>query len=147
MTPITKILVPTDLSENAEAALDFAWQFAGQIGASLHVVHVAQEIPYLGTPLSPGDGIATQYKKQVKASFEEHLTKVRARGIACSSSLAEGGSAAMIIRTAKHEGAGLIVMGTHGRGGVEHFLLGSVAERVVRLSPIPVMVIPTRRET
>jgi nucleotide-binding universal stress UspA family protein len=142
----TKILVPTDFSEHAERALSAATSFARVIGATLHVVHVGPVMPYFGPPFAPGKAFANELKVASRQEFDAYMATLRQRGVEAVGTLTEGIAYVEINRVAKEAGSDLIVMGTHGRTGIEHALLGSVAERVVRTSPIPVMVVPAPRE-
>ena len=141
----TKILVPTDFSEHAERALSTAANLARALGATLHVVYVGPVAPYLGPPFAPGRAFANELEAASRKEFDAYMAALHARGIEATGTLAEGIAYVEINRVAKETGADLIVMGTHGRTGIEHAVLGSVAERVVRTSPIPVMVVPVPR--
>ena len=144
---ITKILVPTDFSEQAERALSAATSLARALGAKLHVVHVGPDVPYFGPPFAPGLAFANELTAASRKEFDAYMAAVRERGIEAAGTLAIGVAHVEIIRVAKDIGADLIVMGTHGRSGFQYLLLGSVAERVVRTSPIPVMVVPSPQKS
>jgi len=141
---IKKILVPIDFSEHAEKALAVAVDLSRAIGASLHVVHVIPPVPYLGPPLAPGPAFATELRTETRKAFDEYMAGLKQRGIDATGTLVEGVAYAEVNRVAAEMGADVIVMGTHGRSGLEHALLGSVAERVVRTARIPVIVVPDR---
>ncbi len=143
---IGKILVPTDFSEHAERALSTATSLAHVLGATLHVVHVGPVVPYFGPPFAPGRAFAHELIAESRKEFDAYMEALRTRKIEAAGTFAEGIAYVEINRIAKDVGADLIVMGSHGRTGIEHALLGSVAERVVRTSPIPVMVIPAPRK-
>jgi nucleotide-binding universal stress UspA family protein len=138
----TKILVPTDFSEHAERALSTATSLARVLGATLHLVHVGPAVPYFGPPFAPGRAFANELRAATRKEFDAYMAALPARGVEATGTLAEGIAYLEINRVAKDTGADLIVMGTHGRTGIEHAMLGSVAERVVRSSSIPVMVVP-----
>jgi nucleotide-binding universal stress UspA family protein len=140
---IAKILVPTDFSEHAEHALDLAVGIGKAMGAAIHVIHVAPLAPYLGPPFAPGRSFAAELHAQARKDFDQYMTGLKKRGIEATGSLAEGIAYVEVNRAATDLGAQLIVMGTHGRTGIERALLGSVAERVVRTSPVPVLVVPS----
>jgi nucleotide-binding universal stress UspA family protein len=139
--PAKKILVATDFSSGSDEALDHAIDLAKQTGASLDVVYVlepiAQELP-LG--LTPSDGAAQL------ATIDRELVTRAARavnaGLPCRTSMVEGSAATEIVQRARDLAADLIVIGTHGRRGLAHALLGSVAERVVQRAPCPVLTVP-----
>jgi nucleotide-binding universal stress UspA family protein len=80
------------------------------------------------------------------SALAERAERLRAAGIACQTRLLEGGPALEIVRRAQETGADLIVVGTHGRTGIAHAVLGSVAERVVRHSTCPVLTVPFARK-
>jgi nucleotide-binding universal stress UspA family protein len=140
-TRAKKILIATDFSSGSDEALDHAIDLAKQMAASLDIVYVlepiAQELP-LG--LTPSDGPA-----QI-ASIDRELAARAARalgaGLSCRAIMLEGGAATEIVQRARDLGADLIVIGTHGRRGLAHALLGSVAERVVQRAPCPVLTVP-----
>jgi nucleotide-binding universal stress UspA family protein len=142
----SKILVPTDFSEHAERALSTATSLARVVGAKLHVVHVGPLVPYVGPPFAPGRAFANELTAASRKEFDAYMAALHERGVDAAATFAEGVAYVEINRIARDAGADLIVMGTHGRTGLEHALLGSVAERVVRTSPIPVMVVPAPRE-
>jgi nucleotide-binding universal stress UspA family protein len=142
---IGKILVPVDFSEGADKALSVAAELAQALGATIHVVHVIPPVPYLGPPLAPGPAFAAQLRADTKKAFDDYMAGVKHRGIEATSILSDGIAYAEVNRVAFEIGADLIVMGTHGRTGLEHALLGSVTERVIRTSKIPVVVVPPTR--
>jgi nucleotide-binding universal stress UspA family protein len=131
------ILVPLDFSDPANQALEYAMQLARQLQARLTLLHVTH-LP----PLADVD--ITAYMAQVEASaqqaLEACLQRAQQDGLPVQSLLVQGVPWRAIVDQAKTIQADLIVMSTHGRTGVQHFLLGSVAEKVVRLAPCPVLV-------
>ena len=143
---ITRILVPTDFSATSDAALDFAKMIAQTMGASLHLVHVFED------PFVTGAFAAETYVPMPPATREALITDATARLahrltpdervlFNATTEIITGVSAPTIVEYARDTNADLIVMGTHGRTGMAHLLLGSVAERVVRLSPCPVLTV------
>lgn len=143
--PISKILVPTDFSEHAERALSTAASLAGVLGATLHIVHVGPVVQYFGPPFASGRAFANDLMETSRKQLRAYMSAVHEQGLEATETLTEGVPYVEINRAAKDTGADLIVMGTHGRTGIDRLLLGSVAERVVRTSPIPVMVVPAPR--
>jgi nucleotide-binding universal stress UspA family protein len=142
-----KILVPTDFSPSSEPALLFAVELARAVGASLTLLHVYNATPYEipeGMPVSGIlniDGVIAEFRKLLEA------TKSRAEQAGAArvdTALMQGVAYAEITRLAEQRGYGLIVMGTHGRTGFAHMLLGSIAEKVVRKAPCPVVTVPLR---
>jgi universal stress protein A len=142
---ITRILVPTDFSTTADAALDFAKSIARTFGASLHLVHVFEDpvvaggFPEAFAPLPPNmraaliDDANTQLANRVSDAERERFK--------ATTKVVGGLGAAAIVEYAQEHDIDLIVMGTHGRTGMAHLLIGSVAERVVRLAPCPVLTV------
>jgi universal stress protein A len=142
---ITRILVPTDFSADADAALRYAIDLAKPFGAIVELLHVVED------PLAAGMWSAEFYTAEI-AGLNLNLVKdaeARLRGIVeetkaplpLSGEVHIGPAFATILDTAREHGADLIVMGTKGRTGLAHLLIGSVAERVVRLAPCPVLTV------
>ena len=137
-----RFLVPIDLSEYANQALDYAVNLAGKLDARLMLVHVIQSIPLVGVDM----GVTLPYtyvqdlEAEIMQSMESALTRVTAAGLEGEIVVVHGIPFHEIIETAKTRQVDLIIMGTHGRTGLQYVLLGSVAEKVVRLAPCPVLV-------
>jgi nucleotide-binding universal stress UspA family protein len=130
----TRILVPTDFSSQADAALAQARALAAQFGATLHLLHIAENV-FLRAVV--GDPHALEVA--ARRALEDRLTaEDRARGTVTALETSDE-PAKEIIQYARETGIDLIVMGTHGRTGLPHVLLGSVAEHVVRTAPCPVL--------
>lgn len=143
MPTLSKFLVAVDFSEYSERALAFAEDLAASLGASIHLVHVYPLAAYVAPPMTPAPVLVGQFREQSEQAFREYLTRVRKEhGVPFEGTLAEGVPHEEIVKVAKSLGADLIVMGTHGRSGIEHLLLGSVAERVIRVAGIPVLTVP-----
>ena len=141
-----RILVPTDFSPPSDAALDYARILAGNFGSALQVLHVIDD-PTAASEFVP-DGFAVS-TNGIRAGLVAHsrdrldalMTPVdRARYRAHIETLF-GVPAQTIVDYAVAVGAGLIVMGTHGRTGLAHLLMGSVAEQVVRTASCPVLTV------
>ena len=145
MIQLKKILLPTDFSDNSHVAVAYACALAEQFGGELHVLHVMQDLltmipePGMAFP-PPGD-----YMLELKASAEAALAKVPdakwSAGRKVVRIARQGTPFLEIVRYAKEEEMDLIVLGTHGRSGLAHVLMGSVAERVVRKAPCPVLTV------
>jgi nucleotide-binding universal stress UspA family protein len=140
---LAKILVPTDFSECSQTAFDYALQLAREFGAELRLVHVInpRAFPFgdKHTALDPGEHLQ---KMENAAQKRMHSMGARTKG-RYSVRLIHG-SPAIEVCHAANEDADLIVISTHGRTGLEHLLIGSVAEHVVRYAHCPVLVIPFR---
>ena len=143
MLAIRKILVPTDFSDCSQAALEYGRHLAETFGASLHVLHVVQD-PYTqpwaaeAFPAPLGDLLA-QWEEQARKRIFDTLTEGD-RGRATIATQI-GSPFFEIVRYAQEQHIDLIVLGTHGRGPIGHMLLGSVAEKVVRKAPCPVLTV------
>jgi nucleotide-binding universal stress UspA family protein len=141
-TTIRHILVPHDFSETAENALSFAIDLASKLGARITVVH-AYEIPTYNF----ADGLAltvemvSDIQRAANAALEVIASRVRQSGLPVQPSLRQGPAWTEINAAAKETHADLIVMGTHGRHGLARALLGSVAEKIVRTAPCPVLTV------
>jgi nucleotide-binding universal stress UspA family protein len=135
MSLITRILVPTDFSEHADTALAYAAAISQKFEAPLVLVHVYSS-PVIPVP----DGyviVSATELADLRGRLQEGLDKDKAKAEALGAHavetvLAEGTAWEQIVETAKQRGADFIVMGTHGRTGLSHLILGSVAEKVVR---------------
>jgi nucleotide-binding universal stress UspA family protein len=146
MPNVTRILVPVDFSEHSEHALRYAVELAKVYRATLHLVHVYPASAYIAPPLLPGPVIVGQFRDQSQKAFDDFLARAKTEhAVPMTGTLLEGVPHVEILRAAKDVGADLIVVGTHGRTGIEHLLLGSVAERVLRGAHVPVMTVPLPR--
>ena len=137
-TFITRILVPTDFSRPSERALDYARDLAEQFGASLHLLHVVNR-PLLAEGLAAEAGVSEKFASDLVRGTEARLRKLAPR--AASTDVVFGYAAKAIVDWASRLDADLIVMGSHGRGGMAHLMLGSVAEAVVRTARCPVLTV------
>jgi nucleotide-binding universal stress UspA family protein len=143
----TRILVPTDFSAPSDAALVTAKELAARFGASLHLIHVLED-PYAVAAYSADalgylpPGIKDSWQRDAEQRLDALLTlDERAELMATTKVLFSGSAAREIVEHAQNNQIDLIVMGTHGRGGLAHLLLGSVAERVVRIAACPVLTV------
>ena len=142
----TRILVPTDFSAASNAALALAKRTARTSGASLHLLHVLEDpfaaAAYAADVYAPlPAGIRESWLEGAKALLEAQLTPDERASLRGTQSVVFGTPAREIVDHAAANDIDLIVMGTHGRGGVQHLLVGSVAERVVRAAPCPVLTV------
>ncbi len=138
----TRILIPTDFSEPSSAALEYAKAIATRFNASLHLIHVVDPMV---TGMFGAEGYVPQIADSAESMQEEAEKKMLAflagTHSATTSIVVHGSAASAICDQATRDGTDLIVMGTHGRTGLTHMLLGSVAERVVRSAPCPVLTV------
>jgi nucleotide-binding universal stress UspA family protein len=143
MKDIEHILVPTDFSDSARNMLDTAIGYAQKLGARIHLLHSCN-IWVLS--MMPG-AIATpdEFWERVEAAGRDDLEEVRRTiveaGVACDCYLEKRDPVDAILLTAREIPADLIIMGTRGLTGFKHTLLGSTAERTLRLAPCPVMTV------
>lgn len=140
----SKILVPVDFSSYTDHILRYAAEIATKFASSLHLIHVIPNMDYF-TPyesfMAAGTIVAVQ--KGVEVEVRKDLEEVAGRvaGIGVTQAIRTGTAFVEIVNYVEEQGIDLVVMGTHGRGRLEHILLGSVAEKVVRRSPCPVLTI------
>jgi nucleotide-binding universal stress UspA family protein len=148
MRTISRILVPTDFSPLAQPAFDQAADLARRYAASVVVLHVAQ-VPTL---LTPGvlfrEGLLTNQDAQIERQLADAREAMRLRGIGrITTKSMIGDPAAAILHEIDALGIDLVVMGSHGRTGWRHAIMGSIAERVVREARCPVLIVrPPNRE-
>jgi len=135
MLPIKTILVATDFSSMSEHAFRFAGALARDYGARLITVHV------IHPPTAVYAETAVFVEEPDPSGPREALNALRLPGIEIEYRLMEGEPAATIVQVAHETNCNLIVMGTHGRGGLARVLMGSVAEDVLRTAPCPVMTV------
>jgi nucleotide-binding universal stress UspA family protein len=136
------ILVPHDFSETAQEALSFAIEVATKLGASITVMH-ACELPasvYADGVILTADFV-TSLQRAAQTALARVVAAARRPGLDVKGVVLQGTAWVQIDGLAKEAHADLIVMGTHGRRGIARALLGSVAERVVRTAPCPVLIV------
>lgn len=145
MLPIRTILCPTDFSEPSYDGLKVANEFAHHFSAQLVVLHVNQPVPVMPEGHGAVHFNFPEYQKEMEISSREKIRKVVDRWIAsdveATGRVAEGDPAEEITKVANEIGADLIIIATHGRTGWRRFVLGSVAEKVVRLAERPVLAV------
>jgi len=137
---IKKILVPVDFSENSKKILEAAGYFSEKCQAKLHAVFVVQSFDDYSGFFVPHMPVAKFEEEMVQAA-EEKMRNFLIDHENIEAKVLVGDVAEEIIRHAEESGMGLIVMGTHGYKGIEKVMFGSVAEKVVRSSPCPVLTI------
>jgi nucleotide-binding universal stress UspA family protein len=146
MIALKRILVATDFGDAADVALNYGREFARTFGASLEVLHVAENITTRGADVEgfAVDWSALQHDIEAAArrELDELLTEEdRMMLHAKPVFLISNAPALTIVEHARKSQTDLILMGTHGRGAMAHLVMGSVAERVVRLAPCPVLTV------
>jgi universal stress protein A len=148
---LRKILVPVDYSDCSRAALVYAADLARALGAELDIVHVWDRPPYVSETVEVrhADGATRSLLDMIRDAAEHDMTefvglaKIPA-GVRFERRLCSGNPAATILAELELGRHDLVIVGTHGRTGLRHALLGSVAEKLVRFSPVPVLTVPTR---
>ena len=140
MTPFRHILVPVDFGEASEHAIDLALAIGGRFDALVTLLHVSWMPPYYYSAYSEGLAFPLEeMETKAKKLLDDTLAKARGRYSRVETKMLPGEPWEKILEAAKDSKADLIVMGTHGRRGVARIFLGSVAEKVVRHSTIPVL--------
>ncbi len=142
------ILVPIDFDETSDLALKTAAALAADLGASITVLHTVEIPPYayayFGAALPPPD-VLSAVEAAARKSLDQKLETLRATVPSAKSIVTTGVPWRQILAGIEELKADLVVMGTHARRGVEHVLLGSVAEKIVRASSVPVLTVPPPR--
>ncbi|WP_436928374.1 universal stress protein [Halosimplex halobium] len=133
------ILVPTDGSAGASAALDEAIDLARQFDATVHSLYVV-DVASLGTEAGAVD-VVESFEQMGENATEAAATRARDAGVEATDSVATGTPHRAILDYVDDNGIDLVVMGTHGRTGLERYLLGSVTEKVVRTAEVPVLTV------
>jgi len=142
MLPFKKILYPTDFSDPSYEALKAANELALHFSAELCVIHVVS--PVVQPPADPSGSallVLQEEEKAARSSLEEMVTKRISKKLLVHQFVVLGAAAEEIIQVSQKERVDLIVIATHGQTGWRHLVFGSVAEKVVRLAPCPVLTI------
>ena len=137
--PFRKILVAVDFGDdNALAACEFAAKIAAQNSGTLYLLHAVPDfIAPMESAVTDSDLIERAAKEKLKDIVRDYVpAEVRYEVLACVGDAAGG-----VLMAAKNVGADLVVIGTHGRKGLSHLVLGSVAEKVIREAPCPVLAV------
>jgi nucleotide-binding universal stress UspA family protein len=139
-----KILLATDFTEGSRAAEREALELAHKLNASITVLH-AYEMPAYSYPTGvfyvPTPELTQELVRGVRESLAATAERIRAGGVAADTRSVEGPAHAEIVRAAEEGQYDLVIMGTHGRSGLKHLWLGSVAEKVVRQCRRPVLTV------
>jgi nucleotide-binding universal stress UspA family protein len=142
MKPFKQILVATDFSDCSRAAIDVAASIASKLEAELTLLHVWEipVYPYMEFVLNSTE-LVNDVERAAANRLDQELRQLKATLPRSRSLLRMGIPWQQIVDASKALPAELIVLGTHGRRGIDHLLLGSVAEKVVRLSEVPVLTV------
>lgn len=139
-----RLLCATDFSEPAVRAEEEAVRLARRVGGEVIYVHVAVETPLYGEQPIGGTDTRAVYEAQRRWAVDALTTRVeqaKADGVAARQMLRVGTPVDEVLAAASEENVDMIVIGTHGRTGLDRWLLGSVAERIVRRAPCPVLTV------
>jgi nucleotide-binding universal stress UspA family protein len=141
MIAIKTILVPVDFSTHSRSALEYAIGLAKTFGAKVHLVHAYHLPIQVATPeqIAMPTDLWAAIRDAAARRLDKSAELVTAAGLSVETHLTEGNPSSAVVELATKLGADLIVMGTRGLSGLKHVLLGSVAERTVRLAPCPVL--------
>lgn len=143
-----RILVPTDGSTETERAVEHAAELAAAHDAELHGVYVVNSATFAGLHMeTTWEGVDEVLREEGETALERVTDIAAEYGVACSSNLLDGSPSKCIVEYAEGQDCDLVVMGTHGRGGIDRLLLGSVAEGVVRACSVPVLTVQVGDDT
>jgi nucleotide-binding universal stress UspA family protein len=137
------VAVGMDFSESARGACDWAIALARPLGARVVILHVF-DLPIVGlfdASMIVDAKTAARLSDEAQQALDAELARVRDRGVPVEGQLRQGDPRALLPSLAAFAGAGLLVVGSHGRRGLARALLGSVAESIVRTSSLPVVVV------
>lgn len=141
MTHVRRILVPVDFTEPSNRAVDVAVTMARRFHARILLIHVIEQFTYSVTDTVQVVDHYAALKAIAGPMMDSLRQRLRRKGIKAEAKLGRGNAAKEIVEQARKSRADLVIMGSHGRTGVPLLLLGSVAERVVRLAPCSVLTV------
>lgn len=146
MITIKNILVATDFGEASDSALRYGRELAGRFGATLHVLNVVENFYVTTFGAETYAAVVPEMQREIEVAArkrldEELIDSDRSGPPVKPVVMTSGSPAYAIVDYARENGVDLIVMGTHGRGALAHLLMGSVAERVVRIASCPVLTV------
>ena len=136
-----RILVPTDGSTEGERAVEYAFDLARLHDAEIYAIYVVNAASYGGLPMETAwDGISDALREEGQEAVDR-VKELAPDDVSVETAVLEGTPSRVIVEEASPENCDLVVMGTHGRGGIDRLLLGSVTERVVRSATVPVLTV------
>lgn len=145
MITLRRILVPVDFSQHSEQALKYGVALAEKFGAELYLIHVFQDLAVYQTEVVSGAPPIMPSVEQLTASVRGDMQRLvkekNLERLPTHTEIVEGAPVEEIVDYAKEKDIDLIVLGTHGRGWLAHVIMGSVAEKVVRKAPCPVLTV------
>lgn len=145
----SKILVPIDFSDYSKMALDYAVEFAKKFNSQLFLIYVIEPIVYpsdFGLGQVPMSSIDMEIQSRAEDEMQKLVNEKVPKETKVSWIIRVGKPFIEIINEAKEKDCDLIIIATHGHTGIEHILFGSTAEKVVRKSPIPVLVVREKQK-
>ena len=144
MVEIKKILFPVDLTENSSKILPYVLSASERYSSMIYLLHVVHDLLKWGHLYVPHPSL-DEFQKEALEGAEKAMDRICQEQLqSCPNfqrRIVSGDPAAEILKTIESEGIDLVIMGTHGRKGLEHTIFGSVAENVVKKSPVPVLVV------
>ena len=146
MALLKSLLVPTDFSAPAAAALDYAVELAEATGAKIYLMHAFQ-LPIVGFPdgaMVASAELASRITDAAQKSLADAASALAGRKVEIVTLLEQGDPRELVLAKAVDLGVDMIVMGTHGRRGIARALIGSVTEGIVRTAPVPVLTVHER---
>lgn len=144
-TMYDRILVPTDGSSGVERAVEHAMELASIHGATVHAIYVVNAATFGGLPMEASwEGISDVLREEGQRALERVERIGSGYAVPIETRIVEGSPRRSIVEYADAQGCDLIVMGTHGRGGIDRLLMGSVTEGVIRTSEKPVLTVRMR---
>mgnify|MGYP000324187199 FL=1 len=136
------ILLPTDGSAGIERVVEHAGELARVHDATIRALYVVDATTFTGLPMETSwDGVRQVLESESETALEG-VERLAPEDVAVETETVEGTPSTEIVRYTREQPVDVVVMGTHGRGGIDRLLLGSVAERVVRKSAVPVVTVP-----
>ncbi len=145
MIDLKHILVPTDFGKSSDNATAYALALAQKFGAEVCLLHVVQDLalffPEAVFNAPPPAPPVEQFAAAARAALQRVASALDAGGVTVRAEVGVGPPAEVVVRFAREHAVDLVVMGTHGHTGLAHVILGSVAEKVVRRAPCPVLTV------
>lgn len=140
---IQRILVPLDLSDHSRKALNYAVKFAQNFGAELELVHVVTPVVYAEGMVLPAamENLDHESEKHARSELAKLAAADEVSSLEVKTTVLSGTPYDEIVNHAKQRETDLLLITTHGRTGLQHFLLGSTAEKILRHAPCPVMIV------
>jgi len=143
MAKFKKILVPVDFTEYSNQAISYAEMLAKTLQGKILLFHVIEQFTYSVSDTIQVMDHYTTLKEIAQQMLDTKKKQVAKKGLVVETRVLKGNPALEIVKYSENKRTDLIVMGSHGRTGIQHLVLGSVAERVVRMASCPVLTVKT----